>query len=104
MDHLGANVINCEAAGGGQIAKTCNNMALAIQMVSVGEALALSQKMGLDPKKMAEIMVTASSRCWSIDTYAPISGFLDKVLPADNNFDGGFANELLVRKIELIFR
>ena len=93
---MGANIINCETLGGGQIAKTCNNMALAIQMLSVAEALAMAKNLGLDPKKMASIMVTATSRCWSIDTYPPIAGFNETPVPADNNYDGGFANELLV--------
>jgi 3-hydroxyisobutyrate dehydrogenase len=59
---MGKNIFNCKGYGGGQIAKTCNNMALAIQMVSVAEALALCSKLGLDPKTLADVMVTASSR------------------------------------------
>ena len=62
LSTMGKNIFNCKSYGGGQIAKTCNNMALAIQMISVSEALALCSKLGLDPKVLAEIMVTASSR------------------------------------------
>lgn len=76
-------------------------MALAIQMVSVAESLSMAEKLGLDPKIMANIMVNASSRCWSIDQYSPLAGFLDKTLPADNNYDGGFSNELLIKDLTI---
>ena len=93
--------MNCNTPGGGQIAKTCNNMALAIQMVSVAEALAMAEKLGLDPNIMASIMLNASSRCWSIDTYSPLPGVLNKKLPCDSDFDGGFQNELLVKDLTI---
>lgn len=98
---MGANITNCESVGGGQIAKTCNNMALAIQMISVAEALAMSKRLGLCPNKMASIMSKASSRCWSVDTYPPIPNFNPTPVPADNNYDGGFANELLVKDLNI---
>lgn len=62
LSFMGKNIFNCKGYGGGQIAKTCNNMALAIQMASVSEALSLCNKLGLDPQVLANIMVTASSR------------------------------------------
>ena len=98
---MGANIVNCNTPGGGQIAKTCNNMALAIQMMSVAEALAMAEKLGLDPKIMASIMLNASSRCWSIDTYSPLQGVLNKKLPCDSDYDGGFQNELLVKDLTI---
>lgn len=95
---MGKNIFNCKAYGGGQIAKTCNNMALAIQMVSVSEALHLSSQLGLDPKVLAEIMVTASSRCWSIDTYSPLPGHL-KGVPAERDYERGFNIELQLKDL-----
>jgi 3-hydroxyisobutyrate dehydrogenase len=35
LQAMGKSVFNCEKPGAGQIAKICNNMALAIQMISV---------------------------------------------------------------------
>lgn len=95
---MGKNIFNCQRYGGGQIAKTCNNMALAIQMISIGEALSLSKQLGLDPKVMAEIMLTASSRCWSIDTYSPLPGHLPNV-PAARGFEKGFNIELQLKDL-----
>lgn len=64
-------VINCGKPGGGQIAKICNNMALGIEMIAVSEALALGNKLGLDPKLLTSIMKVSSSNCWSVDIYNP---------------------------------
>lgn len=98
LSSMGKNIFNCNGFGGGQVAKTCNNMALAIQMVSVSEALSLASKLGLDPQIMANIMVTASSRCWSIDTYSPLPGHLPNV-PASRDYERGFNIELQLKDL-----
>lgn len=45
---MGKNFFNCGKAGGGQIAKLCNNMSLAIQMIGIAESLAIGKKLGMD--------------------------------------------------------
>lgn len=45
---MGKNVFNCDKAGAGQIAKVCNNMALAIEMIATAESLALGKSLGMD--------------------------------------------------------
>ena len=95
---MGKNIFNCKTYGGGQVAKTCNNMALAIQMISIGEALSLAKKLGLDPQIMANIMTAASSRCWSIDTYSPLPGHLKNV-PSDRDYEKGFNIELQLKDL-----
>ena len=62
---MGKKVINCKKEGAGQIAKACNNMALAIEMIAVSEAMTLGKKLGIDSKVLAEIMNVSSSYCWS---------------------------------------
>lgn len=42
--------LSCTSAATGQVAKICNNLALAIQMTSVAEAMNLGVKLGIDPK------------------------------------------------------
>ena len=59
---MGKAVINCEKPGAGQIAKACNNLALAIEMVAVAEALNLGKKLGIDLHILSEIMKISSSR------------------------------------------
>lgn len=73
---MGKNIFNCQKAGAGQIAKMANNMALAIEMIGVSEALALGRRLGIDDKVLSNIMGVSSARCWSIDTYNPVPGVM----------------------------
>jgi len=98
--HMGKMAFNCKVVGGGQIAKACNNMALAIQMTSVAEALNLAQRLDLDPKVLSDIMCTATGRCWSVDTYNPVKGYIGG-LPADRDFDNGFGIDLVIKDLTI---
>ena len=69
---MGANIVHCgDKVGSGSMVKLCNNLALAIQMASVSEALRLGIKGGLDPAVLSRVMSTSTSRCWSVDSYNP---------------------------------
>ena len=35
LECMGKNVFNCDKVGAGQIAKVCNNMALAVEMIGI---------------------------------------------------------------------
>jgi len=98
--YMGKVAFDCKTAGGGQIAKACNNMALAIQMTSVSEALNLAKRLGLDPKVQSDIMSVATSRCWSVDTYNPVEGYIGG-LPADRNYDNGFGIDLVIKDLTI---
>jgi len=97
---MGKNIVSCERPGAGQIAKICNNMALAIEMIAVGEAIAMGKKLGIDEKVLSEIMKTSSSRCWSVDTYNPVPGVMENV-PASRNYDGGFMCDLMLKDLKI---
>jgi 3-hydroxyisobutyrate dehydrogenase len=45
-------------------------------------------------------MSASSARCWSVDTYNPIPGYSPKT-PACNNYDGGFACDLMLKDLKL---
>jgi len=94
METMGKNVFMCGGPGNGQVAKACNNMALAIQMMSVAEALSLGIKLGMDPAKISEIMSKSTSRCWSVDTYNPLPNYMEG-LPAGRDYENGFNAELV---------
>eukprot|EP00331_Platyophrya_macrostoma_P006166 CAMPEP_0176434204 /NCGR_PEP_ID=MMETSP0127-20121128/16531_1 /TAXON_ID=938130 /ORGANISM="Platyophrya macrostoma, Strain WH" /LENGTH=285 /DNA_ID=CAMNT_0017816883 /DNA_START=107 /DNA_END=964 /DNA_ORIENTATION=+ len=100
LSHMGKNIVNCGKPSAGQIAKICNNMALAIQMISVAEANTLGKKLGIDQKVLFEIMRTSSSRCWSVDTYNPVPGIIEG-LPASRDYEGGFMCDLMLKDLKL---
>ncbi|MDH3661130.1 MAG: 3-hydroxyisobutyrate dehydrogenase [Alphaproteobacteria bacterium] len=97
---MGQKAVHCGEAGAGQVAKICNNMILAITMIGVGEGFGLGQKLGLDPKKLFDVVSTSSGSCWAVNTYCPVAG-VGPTSPADNAFKPGFAAELMMKDTKL---
>ena len=98
---MGKNIVYCGAAGNGQVAKICNNMMLAIEMIATAEGMSLAAALGMDPKVFAAIVNTSSGRCWSSDTYNPYPGVLDNV-PASRGYSGGFGADLMLKDLTLV--
>ena len=49
LSAMGENIVHCGGNGMGQVAKICNNMAMAINMAGAAEAYNLAISLGLDP-------------------------------------------------------
>ena len=79
-----------------QAAKICNNLLLAVSMIGVSEATNLAIRLGLDPEMIAKVINSSSGRCWSSDTYNPCPGIIEGI-PSSNNYQGGFASQLMVK-------
>ncbi|KAL3520263.1 hypothetical protein ACH5RR_018412 [Cinchona calisaya] len=97
---MGKNSIYCGGAGNGSAAKICNNLAMAVSMLGVSEALCLGQKLGIAASTLTKIFNSSSGRCWSSDTYNPVPGVMDGV-PASRSYDGGFASKLMAKDLNL---
>ncbi|PWZ33463.1 putative 3-hydroxyisobutyrate dehydrogenase, mitochondrial [Zea mays] len=83
-----------------QAAKICNNMAMAISMLVVSEAFALSQNLGIKATTVTDIFNCSSARCWSSDTYNPVPGVMEGV-PSSRNYSGGFTSKLMAKDLDL---
>ena len=57
-------------------------------------------RLGLDPKVLAGVVNTSSGRCWSSEVYNPVPGIKEGT-PACNNYDGGFAINLMAKVIQI---
>ncbi len=101
LQAMGKNIVHCGGIGNGQVAKICNNMMLAIEMIATSEGMTLAAKLGMDPKTFAAIVNTSSGRCWSSDTYNPYPGVLDNV-PASRGYSGGFGADLMLKDLTLV--
>ena len=97
---MGKNFFNCGLSGAGQIAKLCNNILLAIQMIGTSEALALGGALGMDQKILTSIMAVSTGRCHSVDAYNPVPGVLPNV-PSSRNYERGFAVDLMLKDVKL---
>jgi 3-hydroxyisobutyrate dehydrogenase len=86
--------------GAGQAAKICNNMVLGASMIAVCEALALAEKLGLDPVKFFEISSQSSGQCWSLTSYCPWPGPVPTA-PSNRGYEGGFATAMMLKDLKL---
>ena len=101
LQTMGKNIVYCGGSGNGQVAKICNNMMLAIEMIATSEGMSLAAKLGMDPRIFAGIVNTSSGRCWSSDTYNPYPGVLENV-PATRGYSGGFGADLMLKDLTLV--
>lgn len=97
---MGKNVFHMGAAGAGQVAKLCNNMALGVIMAVTGEAIALGVAHGLDAKTLSQMMAVSTSRSWATEVCNPWPGVLDNA-PASRGYSGGFGNDLMLKDLGL---
>jgi 3-hydroxyisobutyrate dehydrogenase len=86
--------------GTGQAAKICNNMVLGISMIGVCEAIALAEKLGLDPERFFEIASKSSGQCWSLTSYCPWPGPVPAA-PSNRGYEGGFATAMMLKDLKL---
>ena len=86
--------------GAGQAAKIRNNMLLGVSMIAVCEALALAEKLGLDPAKFYEIASQSSGQCWSLNSYCPWPGPVPSA-PSNRDYQGGFATAMMLKDLKL---
>jgi 3-hydroxyisobutyrate dehydrogenase len=100
---MGKKSVLCGPASSGQAAKACNNMLLATTMISVGEAFNLGENLGLDLKKLFDVLSTSTGNCWAINTYSPIEG-VGPNSPADNNFQPGFSGNLMLKDLTIALK
>lgn len=86
--------------GAGQAAKICNNMLLGISMIGTCEAIALAEKLGLDPERFFEIASKSSGNCWSVSNYYPWPGPVPAA-PSNRGYAGGFATAMMLKDLKL---
>ncbi len=100
LQAMGRNIFHMGAAGAGQVAKLCNNMALGVIMAVTGEALALGVAHGLDPKALSQMMAVSTGRSWATEVCNPWPGVLENA-PASRGYSGGFGNDLMLKDLGL---
>lgn len=100
LKSMGKNIFHMGAAGAGQVAKLCNNMALGVIMAVTGESLALGVAHGLDPKALSQMMAVSTGRSWATEVCNPWPGVLENA-PSSRGYTGGFGNDLMLKDLGL---
>lgn len=82
LEKMGENIVLQGDAGSGQYTKMCNQIAIALNMVGVCEAIVYAEKAGLSPKKVLASIETGAAGSFSLSKLAPRM--------IDGNFEPGF--------------
>ena len=101
LSFMGTNIANCGEYGTGGIVKVCNNTVLGASMGAYCEALAMGQKLGMDPVKIAEVLNTSTvGTAWHAGVNCPVPGFNDNS-PANRDYNGGFGADLMCKDLKI---
>ena len=100
LDPMSRVTIHAGDSGAGQAAKICNNMLLGISMIGTCEAFALAERLGLSAERFYDISSQSSGQNWSMTSYCPVEG-VGPESPADRNFEGGFATDMMLKDLRL---
>ncbi len=71
LQAMGKTITHVGESGAGQIAKACNQIMVAAQMVAMGELLVFARKAGADPQKVVEAIRAGAAQCWTLDVKPP---------------------------------
>ncbi|MHC3124632.1 3-hydroxyisobutyrate dehydrogenase [Acinetobacter sp. GN11] len=100
LEKMGKKIFHAGNHGAGQIAKACNNMLLAINMIGTSEALNVAIQHGLDPKIISDIIQNSTGGNWCVEKYNPVPNVLENV-PSSNNYVAGFMTDLMLKDLGL---
>jgi 2-hydroxy-3-oxopropionate reductase len=67
LEVLGKTITYVGESGAGQVAKACNQVMVAAQMVALAELLMLAQQSGVDPRRVIEAIRGGAAQCWTLD-------------------------------------
>jgi 3-hydroxyisobutyrate dehydrogenase-like beta-hydroxyacid dehydrogenase len=68
---LGNRITHFGPQGAGQIAKACNQILCAVNMVGIVESLHLARLSGLDPKTLVEALIPGAGGSWALERFGP---------------------------------
>jgi len=71
LEHMGRDVIHCGALGAGQLMKAVNNVIYDINIAALCELLPLATRAGLDPRTVAAVVTSGSSRSFASEYFVP---------------------------------
>src|SRR3990172_5363469 len=71
LQAMGKSITHVGEAGAGQVAKSCNQIMVAAQMVAMGELLIFARKVGADPQKVVQAIQGGAAQCWTLDVKPP---------------------------------
>ena len=100
--HMGNpnSIFLCGDVGSGTAFKVINNYISAIASLASSEALNIGVKLGLDPKRLTEVINASGGQTWITSNINPVPGVQPNV-PSSQGYEGGFRIELCKKLFEM---
>lgn len=95
LDHMGTQVLYMGESGSGQLTKMINNCILNICVASFSELMPVGVKLGLDPEKLGNVLMTATGSSHASKALIP------KIL--EGQFDHGFSLDKAYKDMNSIY-
>jgi 2-hydroxy-3-oxopropionate reductase len=93
LEAMGKTISHIGSAGAGQVCKVCNQVAVAINIQAVAEAMTLARKNGVDPSKIRAALLGGFAQSKALDLHG------QRVL--DGNYAAGFRVTLQRKDLKL---
>ena len=74
---MGRNVAHIGGPGHGQATKICNNMMAGIAIIAASEVFCLGEALGLDAKKLYDVLATSTGQTRMMDAMHPVPGIVE---------------------------
>jgi 2-hydroxy-3-oxopropionate reductase len=94
LQAVGTRIVHVGESGAGQVAKACNQLMVAAQMVAMGELLILAQRAGVDAARVIEAIRGGAAQCWTLDNKA------GRLLSGDRR--PGFRADLMYKDLGIV--
>jgi 3-hydroxyisobutyrate dehydrogenase len=91
---MGRTITHCGPVGHGQLAKLCNQILVALNLLGVSEALAFARRSGLDTSVMIEAVKGGAAGSWQLSHLGP------RIVARD--FGPGFMVDLMQKDLKLV--
>ena len=100
---MGKRTVHLGPQSSGLKGKLANNYLLALNNIATAEAMHMGVKWGLDPKTLADMINTATGKCWPSEVNNPVPGVVEGA-PAGKDYQGGFGTALMLKDLNLALK
>lgn len=94
LQAMGKTVVHVGPSGAGQVVKLCNQVAGALNLLAMSEAIALARRAGVAPEKMLEVVSAGAAGSWMLSNLGPHA--------VRGDFAPGFMVELMQKDLRLV--
>lgn len=94
LETMGKTITYCGPVGCGQLAKLCNQILVAVNLLAVSEALVFAKKNGLDPQTMIDAIQGGAAGSWQLANLGP------RIVKRD--FAPGFMVDLVQKDLRIV--